>query len=324
MIFENINNLVLEAEYGELIESSDSKTALELQDIFSDFSKRIEALARVHKIKLNGTLDSLRVITAKNIVDMKNGNYVPSRKQIKLMDLDLKGFLKDDTDSFKDAYIKELNKLISKLKSKSKDASWIKASELIKPFLGIEFDESIKEELDENFLVALNEDDLVNEIYSILTEAETDKKKPSLQPPKEWIEKMKKTISDTSPSYSLDRILRTIGDIWYHKLDKSKKSEIRNRYGKVFGETVTEANDMKDYIVTVDGLRIGRKDITEIGTKAVSTLKAYNQVMRREFMIDADVQDKAGYKRGIYSCRDGKQYKLLLKAIGDNYTVNEG
>ena len=89
---------------------------------------------------------------------------------------------------------------------------------------------------DTNLNLSLIEDRMVAEMHSILTEAEDDKKKPSLQPPKEWIEKMKKSISKASPSYSVDRILRTIGDIWYHNLDKAKKSEIRGRYGKVFGK----------------------------------------------------------------------------------------
>ena len=89
---------------------------------------------------------------------------------------------------------------------------------------------------DTNFEIALQEDWMVSHIHGILIEAEDDKKKPSLQPPKEWLEKMKKKISKSMPNYSAERVLRTIGDIWYHNLDNAKRSEIRGRYGKVYGK----------------------------------------------------------------------------------------
>ena len=66
----------------------------------------------------------------------------------------------------------------------------------------------------------------------------TGKKKetdPSLKPPKEWWGKMEKRVKKGNPKYSDDQVKKTIGDIWYHELTDSKRSEIRKRYGKKYG-----------------------------------------------------------------------------------------
>jgi len=52
------------------------------------------------------------------------------------------------------------------------------------------------------------------------------------KPPKKWWEKMKKKIKKSNPDYSAETVRKTIGDIWYHKISKAKKSEIRKREGK--------------------------------------------------------------------------------------------
>jgi len=70
---------------------------------------------------------------------------------------------------------------------------------------------------------------------SILLKAKAESD-PSLKPPKKWYDSMYKDIKEGNPSYSEDQIAKTIGDIWYHNLSKSKKQEIRNREGKTYGQ----------------------------------------------------------------------------------------
>lgn len=72
----------------------------------------------------------------------------------------------------------------------------------------------------------------LNIIHWVLGKAESD---PSLKPPKAWWNKMQKEIKEGNPSYSQDRIDKTIGAIWYHQLSNSKRSEIRQREGKTYG-----------------------------------------------------------------------------------------
>lgn len=59
--------------------------------------------------------------------------------------------------------------------------------------------------------------------------------KKSLQPPKEWWDKMFKEISEGNPDYFEEQVRQTIGDIWYNDLDDAKRKEIRNRHGKEYG-----------------------------------------------------------------------------------------
>lgn len=54
----------------------------------------------------------------------------------------------------------------------------------------------------------------------------------SAKPPKAWWEKMKKKIKKNNPSYSDEQVRKTIGNIWYNKLSKSKRSELRKKEGK--------------------------------------------------------------------------------------------
>ena len=73
---------------------------------------------------------------------------------------------------------------------------------------------------------------LLNILRYVLGKKESD---PSLKPPKQWWEKMMLQIRQGNPSYSEETIEKTIGDIWYHNLTDSKRSEIRERYGKTYG-----------------------------------------------------------------------------------------
>ena len=66
---------------------------------------------------------------------------------------------------------------------------------------------------------------------------------PSLRPPKEWFNKMKKKGTPEA----------VIGDIWYHKLNDEKRSEIRQRYGKKYGLLKKESSQW------------GNEPITDIG-----------------------------------------------------------
>ncbi len=56
-----------------------------------------------------------------------------------------------------------------------------------------------------------------------------------MRPPKRWFEKMYKEIKEGNPDYSDEQIKNTIGDIWYHNLTDSKRSEIHEREGKNYG-----------------------------------------------------------------------------------------
>ena len=62
--------------------------------------------------------------------------------------------------------------------------------------------------------------------------SETD---PSLKPPKKWWEATSKSVKSGNPSYSQDQVDKTVGKIW-SDLSDAKKSEIRGREGKTFGE----------------------------------------------------------------------------------------
>jgi len=55
---------------------------------------------------------------------------------------------------------------------------------------------------------------------------------PSSKPPKKWWDKMKKKIKENNPGYSDEQVRATIGDLWYNKLTKAKRAEIRKREGK--------------------------------------------------------------------------------------------
>lgn len=59
---------------------------------------------------------------------------------------------------------------------------------------------------------------------------------PSLQPPSEWFDSMVSKIRKGNPSYSEERIRKTVGDIWYNELTDAKRKEIRERYGKKYGK----------------------------------------------------------------------------------------
>jgi beta-xylosidase len=73
---------------------------------------------------------------------------------------------------------------------------------------------------------------------SFLHKVEAKKKEaePSLKPPKSWFAKMTKKIKKSNPKYTEEMVRKTVGDIWYHNLSKSKKSEIRKREGKTYGK----------------------------------------------------------------------------------------
>jgi len=55
---------------------------------------------------------------------------------------------------------------------------------------------------------------------------------PSSKPPKKWWNKMYKQVKENNPSYSDEQVRKTIGKIWYQRLKKSKRSQIRKREGK--------------------------------------------------------------------------------------------
>ena len=76
---------------------------------------------------------------------------------------------------------------------------------------------------------------IIVEALKELVGAKKSESEPSLKPPKEWWDRMYKDVSSKNPSYSEDQIKNTLGDIWYHQLTKSKRSEIRQRYGKKYG-----------------------------------------------------------------------------------------
>lgn len=74
-------------------------------------------------------------------------------------------------------------------------------------------------------------------LSKILTASEeVEAADPSLAPPKKWWNKMHKQIKEGNPSYSEDQISKTVGDIWYNKLSKSKRKEIREAEGKHYGQ----------------------------------------------------------------------------------------
>jgi len=52
------------------------------------------------------------------------------------------------------------------------------------------------------------------------------------QPPKEWWDLMKNKIKKDNPSYSDISLNKIVGDIWYNRLNKSKKKEILSQYEK--------------------------------------------------------------------------------------------
>ena len=74
------------------------------------------------------------------------------------------------------------------------------------------------------------------------------------RPPKYWWDRMVKEIKASMPTYSMEQIRDTIGDIWYHKLSPSKKRQIVARenamvperhyisYENLIGETVEDEN----------------------------------------------------------------------------------
>lgn len=141
----------------------------------------------------------------------------------------LQKYVKFEIGELERKYSKEISKLVANM-VKMRDELDLTSEKAL-------FQEGVKVDDEFSLLMALNEDLVVQTVFLGLMEAEDDKKKPSLQPPKEWIEKMKKRIAKASPHYSVDRILKTIGDIWYHNLDNAKRSEIRGRYGKVYGKS---------------------------------------------------------------------------------------
>jgi hypothetical protein len=83
---------------------------------------------------------------------------------------------------------------------------------------------------------------------------------PSLKPPKKWAKKMLKEIKEKNKGYSEEQVQNTMGDIWYHKLDDSKRKEIREREGKAYGpahpqaatdedvESIYSADEMKGWV----------------------------------------------------------------------------
>ena len=223
-----------------LSENNDSKVMNSVNDLLREFTKKVTSLAHKHKVVLDTNLEDIRARLSNLALAMKNGKF---KKQGKIdLKKDLKKLMSDDKESFKQAYLREIISFVESLKLLGEQASWLEVDYIAKPFfyIGCTEKDSIKEEREDiNLLVAINEDAIVSEMYKIITEAEDDKTKPSLQPPKEWIEKLKKSMKKTSPHYSMERILRTIGDIWYHNLDDTKRSEIRGRYGKVYGKATT-------------------------------------------------------------------------------------
>jgi hypothetical protein len=80
----------------------------------------------------------------------------------------------------------------------------------------------------------------------IAEETDAAKGDTSLKPPKKWANKMLKEIKKKNPGYSADQVDKTMGDIWYHKLDDSKKKEIREREGKHYGPAHPQAASEED------------------------------------------------------------------------------
>lgn len=88
---------------------------------------------------------------------------------------------------------------------------------------------------------------------------------PSLKPPKEWVEKMTKEIREGNPSYSEERVRRTMGDIWYNELTNAKRKEIRERYGKKYGKATSaieeEEEEAEKLLLELEKAFEGVKDI---------------------------------------------------------------
>ena len=58
------------------------------------------------------------------------------------------------------------------------------------------------------------------------------KKKTKPKAPKKWWDKMIKEIKENSPDYSEERVVETLGEIWYNNLSDKKRKEILKRYKK--------------------------------------------------------------------------------------------
>lgn len=68
------------------------------------------------------------------------------------------------------------------------------------------------------------------------------------RPPKGWITKMEKEISEGNPDYSQEQVDSTVFDIWHHKLSPSKKTELLHRYESIKTKALNQDvfNDLKN------------------------------------------------------------------------------
>lgn len=121
-------------------------------------------------------------------------------------------------------------------------------------------------------------------------------------PPKGWWDKMQKEIKDGNPDYSQEQVDKTIGDIWYHKLDDKKRHELTQQYETL--ESMAEAltSDLADvdtFDITKLELALERAERLPVAQKAViykSMLKvlihnvgesAVGKKLLKNFAIDA-------------------------------------
>ena len=97
----------------------------------------------------------------------------------------LKKFAKFELGELEAKYSKEISKLVKEM-GKIRDKLDMASEKAL-------FQENLMLSEELTLAVALMEDETVRNMFSVLMETE-DKTKPSLQPPKEWIEKMTKSI----------------------------------------------------------------------------------------------------------------------------------
>ena len=75
------------------------------------------------------------------------------------------------------------------------------------------------------------------------------------RPPKAWWDKMIKEVKDGNPDYSDEQVDKTVGDIWYNKLDPSQKKDITKKTEAVINADTSSNMYLADISQFADSLK---------------------------------------------------------------------
>ena len=135
---------------------------------------------------------------------------------------------------------------------------------------------------------------------------------PSLAPPKKWFNKMHSRIKKQNTDNDDTTVNKIIGDIWYHKIGKKKRSEIRKREGKKYGPAV---NESFSFLMTTAAIFFFLKFIKGF-------LKDHDELLSTKYIIWSTLSELKLSKDDIEIKKiDEEKYEFYFKGV-DKFTVD--